>query len=90
MVIDRGHLVLYLPQGGRQLFTYIDPEASTQTESIAAALTALSTALSRDRRARFTLELVNDMPVRRSKLASALKVSGFSSASKGLQWDGLR
>ncbi|MEI7065197.1 ATP-dependent helicase [Dickeya chrysanthemi] len=86
VVIDGGHLVLYLPQGGRQLFTYIDPDDAAQTEVIAAALAALSTALSRDRRNRFTLELVNGVPVRMSKLAPALKVIGFSSAPKGLYW----
>ncbi|MGM7972746.1 ATP-dependent helicase [Yersinia enterocolitica] len=86
VVIDGGHLVLYLPQGGRQLFTYIDPDDAAQTEVIAAALAALSTALSRDKRNRFTLELVNGVPVRMSKLAPALKVIGFSSAPKGLYW----
>ncbi|MEL4888473.1 ATP-dependent helicase [Pectobacterium betavasculorum] len=86
VVIDGGHLVLYLPQGGRQLFTYIDPDDAAQTEVIAAALTALSTALSRDKRNRFTLELVNGVPVRMSKLAPALKVIGFSNAPKGLYW----
>lgn len=86
VVIDGGHLVIYLPQGGRQLFTYIDPNDATQTEVIAAALAALSTALSRDKRNRFTLELVDDVPVRMSKLAPALKVIGFSSAPKGLYW----
>ncbi|GKW01373.1 ATP-dependent helicase [Pectobacterium carotovorum subsp. carotovorum] len=86
VVIDGGHLVLYLPQGGRQLFTYIDPDDAAQTEVIAAALAALSTALSRDKRNKFTLELVNGVPVRMSKLAPALKVIGFSSAPKGLYW----
>ncbi len=86
VVIDGGHLVLYLPQGGRQLFTYIDPDDAAQTEVIAAALAALSTALSRDKRNRFTLERVNGVPVRMSKLAPALKVIGFSSAPKGLYW----
>ncbi|PLV48213.1 ATP-dependent helicase, partial [Erwinia sp. B116] len=86
IVIDDGHIVLYLPQGGRQLFTYIDPDDAAQTEVIAAALAALSTALSREKRNRFTLELVNGVPVRMSKLAPALKVIGFSSAPKGLYW----
>ncbi|ATY90348.1 ATP-dependent helicase [Pectobacterium atrosepticum] len=86
VVIDGGHLVFYLPQGGRQLFTYIDPDDAAQTEAIAAALAALSTALSRDKRNRFTLELVNGVPVRMSKLTPALKAIGFSSAPKGLYW----
>lgn len=86
VVIDGGHLVLYLPQGGRQLFTWIDPDDIAQTEAIAAALTALSAALSRDRRYRFTLELVNGVPVRMSKLVPALKIIGFSSVPKGLYW----
>lgn len=86
VVIDGGHLVLYLPQGGRQLFTYIDPDDASQTEVIAAALAALSTALSRDKRNRFTLELVNGIPVRMSKLVPALRAIGFSSAPKGLYW----
>lgn len=87
VVIDNGHLVLYLPRGGRQLLTYIDPNDDTQTEAIGAALAALSTALSRDKRSRFTLELINDVPVRMSKLAPALKVIGFSSVPKGLSWE---
>ncbi|KVM84645.1 ATP-dependent helicase [Burkholderia stagnalis] len=86
VVIDRGHLVLYLPQGGRQLFTYIEPDDEAQTEVIAAALAALSAALARDHRNRFTLELVNGVPVRMSKLDPALRVIGFSNTSKGLYW----
>jgi ATP-dependent Lhr-like helicase len=80
--------VLYLPQGGRELFTYRDPDDPAHTESIGACLAALSAALLREKRNRFTLELVNGTPVRASKLMSALKAVGFSSVPKGLYWEG--
>ncbi|EPS3660616.1 Lhr family helicase [Klebsiella pneumoniae] len=86
VVISGGHLVLYLQQGGKQLFTYLEPDGPEQTEAMAAALTALSKALGRDRRYRFTLELVNGNPVRHSHLVPALKAVGFSSVPKGLYW----
>ena len=53
-----------------------------------AAAQALGIALRRSRRARFTLELIDDTPVQRDALSEALRAAGFSRAPKGLDWDG--
>lgn len=84
VVIGDGQLRLYLAQGGRQLLTWLDP---ADADAQAAAVAALAIALRRGRRLGFTLELIDDLPVRRDAFTEALRAAGFSSAPKGLAWD---
>lgn len=56
--------------------------------SLAAAAQALASALRRGRRSPFTLELINDAVVKRDALMEALRAAGFSSAPKGVSWEG--
>ncbi|MEK0265745.1 hypothetical protein QT383_05335 [Stenotrophomonas rhizophila] len=54
----------------------------------AAAAQALVGALRRGRRISFTVELINDAPARRDGTMDALRAAGFSSAPKGISWEG--
>ncbi|MGV6490567.1 ATP-dependent helicase [Stenotrophomonas rhizophila] len=86
VVIVGGRLQMYLAQGGRHLLTWLDADADATL--LDAAAQALAAALGRTRRARFTLELIDDAPVARSALIDALRAAGFRSDPKGLRWDG--
>ncbi len=88
VVIVGGRLQMYLAQGGRQLLTWFDADASTDAASLALASSALATALGRIRRTSFTLDLINDAPVARDPLTEALRAAGFRSDPKGLRWEG--
>ncbi len=88
VVIGGGRLRMYLAQGGRQLLTWLDPAAPAAEQTLAAAAQALGIALRRGRRLTFTLELIDDAPVKRDALTDALRAAGFSSAPKGLDWNG--
>ena len=90
VVIGGGHLRMYLAQGGRQLLTWFDGDgdgAGTDA-ALAAAAQALAIALRRGRRMSFTLELIDDQPVRRDAVSEALRAVGFTRAPKGLAWEG--
>lgn len=88
VVIGGGRLRLYLAQGGRQLLTWFDPDAPASEAAMVAAAQALGIALRRSRRSPFTLELIDDAPVKRDALSEALRATGFSRAPKGLDWNG--
>lgn len=47
---------------------------------------ALTTALRREPRLRFTLTEVNDLPVRQTPMFTLLREAGFSSSPQGLDW----
>ncbi|WP_315386096.1 ATP-dependent helicase [uncultured Stenotrophomonas sp.] len=87
VVIGGGRLRMYLAQGGRQLLTWFDADAADTDAVLTAAAQALAIALRRGRRVSFTLELIDDQPVRRDAVSEALRAVGFSSAPKGLAWD---
>jgi ATP-dependent Lhr-like helicase len=88
VVIGGGRLRLYLAQGGRQLLTWFDPDAPASEAAMVSAAQALGIALRRSRRSPFTLELIDDVPVKRDALSEALRAAGFSRAPKGLDWGG--
>ncbi len=88
VVIGGGHLRMYLAQGGRQLLTWFDGDGAGTDAALAAAAQALAIALRRGRRLSFTLELIDDQPVRRDAVSEALRAVGFTRAPKGLAWEG--
>jgi ATP-dependent Lhr-like helicase len=79
---------MYLAQGGRQLLTFFDADDTSLAGAEAAASLALVGALRRGRRTSFTVELIDDAPARRDGLMDALRLAGFSSAPKGVSWEG--
>ena len=88
LVIGEGRLQLYLPQGGRQLSSWIDETAMDAAARWSAAAQALATGLRRGRRLSFTLERINDEPVHRGLAVDALRAAGFSNEPRGLGWNG--
>jgi len=88
VVIGGGRLLMYLGQGGRQLLTFFDADDVSLAGTTAAAAKALAGALRRGRRTSFTVELIDDAPARRDGLMDALRAAGFSSAPKGISWEG--
>ncbi|MET0289075.1 MAG: ATP-dependent helicase [Pseudoxanthomonas sp.] len=88
VVIGDGRLLLYLAQGGRTLQSYVDPDAPGRDAMLAAGAAALVIALRRHRRLRFTLELIDDLPVDRGPVTEALRAAGFFNAPRGLTWEG--
>ncbi|MEN5039342.1 ATP-dependent helicase [Stenotrophomonas sp. TWI1149] len=88
VVIGGGRLLMYLAQGGRQLLTFFDADDVSLAGTTAAAANALASALRRGRRTSFTVELIDDAPARRDGLMDALRAAGFSSAPKGISWEG--
>ncbi|MFJ4131454.1 ATP-dependent helicase [Pseudomonas cyclaminis] len=88
VVLVDGRLMFYLSQGGRHLLSYGDADDAAMARPLAAGLTALATALKRERHGTFTLERVDDQLTSKSPLTAALRAIGFSSAPKGLTWYG--
>lgn len=88
VVIGGGRLLMYLAQGGRQLLTFFDADEVSLAGTTTAAAQALTSALRRGRRTSFTVELIDDAPTRRDGLMDALRAAGFSSAPKGISWEG--
>lgn len=88
VVIGGGRLLMYLAQGGRQLLTFFDADDPSLAGTTAAAAQALASALRRGRRSSFTVELIDAAPARRDGLMDALRAAGFSSAPKGISWEG--
>ncbi|CAP56619.1 putative ATP-dependent helicase lhr [Gluconacetobacter diazotrophicus PA1 5] len=86
VVIAGGHLVLYLTQGGRTLLTYIDADDPAHAGMLGASLASLAATLRREKHLMFTLETVNERPVRTTSLDTALRACGFSLVPKGLSW----
>ncbi|GBQ27448.1 hypothetical protein [Gluconacetobacter azotocaptans] len=85
MIAD-DRLVLYLTQGGRNLLTYIDADDPALAPMLSTSLAALAAALKREKHLMFTLEMVDDRPVRMTRLDTALRACGFSMVPKGLSW----
>ncbi|RFB88840.1 ATP-dependent helicase [Rhizobium leguminosarum bv. trifolii] len=88
VVVCDGSLLFYLSPGGRNLLTYVDGDDPANTTALATGLMALSAALKRERRLIFTLELIDDQPVKNTGLTAALRAIGFSRVPKGLSWYG--
>lgn len=88
VVIGGGRLLMYLAQGGRQLLMFFDADDVSLAGTTAAVAKALASALRRGRRTSFTVELIDDAPARRDGLMDALRSAGFSSAPKGISWEG--
>ncbi|GBQ87589.1 ATP-dependent helicase Lhr [Gluconacetobacter johannae DSM 13595] len=82
VVIAGERLMFYLTQGGRTLLTYVDADA----DMLRSGLDALAAALRREKHLIFTLEMVDDRPVRMTRLDAALRACGFSMVPKGLSW----
>ena len=82
IVIAGGILRLYLAQGGKKMIIWMDDD-----EAIAGQVfRALAVALRREPRLHFTLEEINDTPVRQMPLFTLLREVGFSSSPRGLDW----
>lgn len=88
VVIGGGRLQLYLPQGGRQLSSWIDETADDVAARWTAAAQALAVGLRRGRRLSFTLQRINEEPVHRGPAVDALRAAGFSNEPRGLGWNG--
>ncbi|MBB2200808.1 ATP-dependent helicase [Gluconacetobacter tumulisoli] len=86
VVIAGERLVLYLTQGGRTLLTYVDADDPALADMLRGGVAALATALRREKHLMFTLEMVDDRPVRMTRLDAALRACGFSMVPKGLSW----
>lgn len=85
LVISAGQVLLYLPQGGKELMTF---SADATPEDLRAGILMLGQALRREKHVNFTLERINDQPVGQSTLLDALKDAGFSRVPKGYSWYG--
>ena len=81
MVVSGGKLLLYLAQGGKKMLVWREKRNSRPR-----VFHALTTALRREPRLRFTLTEVNDLPVRQTPMFTLLREAGFSSSSQGLDW----
>ena len=88
VTISDGSLLFYLSPGGRNMLTYLDADDPANTTALATGLMAFSAALKRERRLIFTLELIDDKPVKNTGLTAALRAIGFSRVPKGLSWYG--
>ncbi|RXQ99882.1 ATP-dependent helicase [Pseudoxanthomonas composti] len=88
VVVDSGALVFYLGQGGRGLLNFLSPGAAGAEARLSRAAQALVQALRRGNALRFTLERIDESAVDRGPVTDALRGAGFSSAPRGLTWDG--
>lgn len=82
VVVSGGKLLLYLAQGGKKMLVWQEKEELLAPE----IFHALTTALRREPRLRFTLTEVNDLPVRQTPMFTLLREAGFSSSPQGLDW----
>lgn len=82
VVVSGGKLLLYLAQGGKKMLVWQEKEELLAPE----VFHALTTALRREPRLRFTLTEVNDLPVRQTPMFTLLREAGFSSSPQGLDW----
>ena len=80
VVVSGGKLLLYLEQGGKKMLVWQEKEELLAPE----VFQALTTALRREPRLRFTLTEVNDLPVRHTPMFTLLREAGFSSSPQGL------
>ncbi len=71
-----------LAQGGKKMLVWQEKEELLAPE----VFHALTTALRREPRLRFTLTEVNDLPVRQTPMFTLLREAGFSSSPQGLDW----
>jgi ATP-dependent Lhr-like helicase len=88
VAIESGALAFYLAQGGRVLLNFLPTRGGGAESRLAAAAQALAQALRRGRPLRFTLDRIDDGPVEHGPVTDALRAAGFSSAPRGLSWDG--
>ncbi|MDL4915877.1 MAG: hypothetical protein QRY16_19525 [Enterobacterales bacterium endosymbiont of Blomia tropicalis] len=79
VVIAAGELLLYLPQGGKDLLTFTEDH-----ELAAEGIIALGIALKRERQLSFTLETIDAKPVGNSPLLSTLRAAGFLASPEAL------
>ncbi|TLI99340.1 ATP-dependent helicase [Escherichia sp. E4694] len=82
VVISGGKLLIYLAQGGKKILGWQEKDELLPPE----VFLALTTALRREPRLRFTLTEVNDQPVRQTPMFTLLREAGFSSSPQGLDW----
>lgn len=82
IVIAGGILRLYLAQGGKKMIVWPDDDDAIAGQ----VFRALAVALRREPRLHFTLEEINDTPVRQMPLFTLLRDVGFSSSPRGLDW----
>lgn len=82
VVVSGGKLLLYLAQGGKKMLVWQEKDELLAPE----IFQALTTALRREPRLRFTLTEVNDLPVRQTPMFTLLREAGFSSSPQGLDW----
>lgn len=82
IVIAGGKLRLYLAQGGKKMLVWLEDGE----ESAAPVFRALAVALRREPRLHFTLEEINDTPVRQIPFFTLLREAGLSSSPRGLDW----
>ncbi|EOM4248840.1 ATP-dependent helicase [Escherichia coli] len=82
VVVSGGKLLLYLAQGGKKMLVWQEKEELLAPE----VFHALTTALRREPRLRFTLTEVNDLPVWQTPMFTLLREAGFSSSPQGLDW----
>lgn len=82
VVISGGKLLIYLAQGGKKMLVWQEKDELLPPE----VFLALTTALRREPRLRFTLTEVNDQPVRQTPMFTLLREAGFSSSPQGLDW----
>lgn len=82
VVVSGGKLLLYLAQGGKKMLVWQEKDELLPPE----VFQALTTALRREPRLRFTLTEVNDQPVRQTPMFTLLREAGFSSSPQGLDW----
>lgn len=88
VVIGAGRLLLHLTQGGRSLLNYVPADAPDAAGLLASAATALTIALRRTPRLRFTLALIDEAPAGKGPVIDALRKAGFRNAPRGLNWEG--
>lgn len=81
VVVSGGKLLLYLAQGGKKCWS-----GRKRGITRPRGFHALTTALRREPRLRFTLTEVNDLPVRQTPMFTLLREAGFSSSPQGLDW----
>ena len=72
--------------GWKHLFGHFSLNGEKAGKDGMSPFQALTTALRREPRLRFTLTEVNDLPVRQTPMFTLLREAGFSSSPQGLDW----
>ncbi len=82
VVLCGGKLMLYLAQGGKKMLIWAEQQPTPTAETFR----ALADTLRREPGLRFTLQEINDTPVRQTDWFTLLREAGFSSSPRGLDW----